>query len=287
MSVSIVQWVGGKGSQLDELLPLIPYSRGYCEPFGGGGSVLMNRVRSPLEIYNDLNLDIVSLFRCVQDRALFEALWHRLQYTMWSKDEFRRALFIQKAGREGDPRVGWIDRAWALFVIQNMGISGSHSKSEGNWSRSLADDKNTEKWQSRLARLDPVHRRFAQVQIDSQDALDCIRYWDCADMVFYIDPPYVLDTRGNRVYYEFEMDEQEHVNLVDLLLEVEGMVVLSGYDHPVYDRLTEAGWHAHEYKAYGFAKIVSADEGEAKPVRKERVWRNPSCMTQSVQLSLL
>lgn len=287
MALSVVQWVGGKGNQLDDLLPLIPYDHGYCEPFGGGASVLMNRSRSEVEVYNDLNLDVVALFRCLQDPVLFITLANRLYRTPWAKDEFRRALYMQQAGRMGDPAVSWIDRAWALVVIQNMGISGAHSKTEGNWSRSLADDKNTEKWQARLEKLEAVHMRFRNVQVDSQDALACMNYWDAPTMVFYVDPPYVLDTRGNRIYYEFEMDETEHKQMVDVLLQLQGAVVLSGYDSPIYDPLIEAGWETTEYKAYGYAKIVAAAEGEVKPMRKERIWRNPRCLSRGVQLSLL
>lgn len=286
MSVSVVQWVGGKGQQLADLLPLIPYDRGYVEPFGGGGVVLMNRRRSDLEVYNDLNADVVSLFRVCQDPAFFAAFAHRVQTTPWSKDEFRRALYIQQASRSGEP-VNVLDRAWALYVIQNMGISGSHSKSEGNWSRSLADSKNTVKWYHRFEKLERVHERFRYVQIDSQDAMDCLRYWDKPDVVHYVDPPYVLDTRGGRAYYEYEMANEDHVAMVQVLLSLTGKVVLSGYDHPVYAPLQQAGWELRTYAAHAYARIVAADRGETKPERVEAVWRNPQCVGANRQLSLL
>lgn len=286
MSVSVVQWVGGKGQQLSDLLHLIPYARGYVEPFGGGGVVLMNRHRSDLEVYNDLNADVVSLFRVCQDPAWFTMFQHRVEFTPWSKDEFRRAIYIQQEARKPDSTVNIIDRAWALYVIQNMGISGSHSKSEGNWSRSLADSKNSIKWYKRFEKLDEVHRRFRYVQIDSQDALACMRYWDAPDVVHYVDPPYVLDTREGRAYYEYEMADDEHVALVETLLSLQGAVVLSGYQHPVYAPLEAAGWENRHYAAHAYAKIVDHAKGEVKPVRIEAVWRNPKCLAATRQLAL-
>jgi DNA adenine methylase len=286
VTLTLVQWVGGKGNQLNDLLPLIPYDHGYCEPFGGGASVLMNRPRSEVEVYNDINGDVVALFRCMQDYDAFKLLQRRVEHTLWSKEEFRDAIAIQQAGRHGDRSVTMIDKAWALLVIQNQGVSGTHCKSEGNWSRSFMDSKNTEKWLVRQGKLEAVHQRFRYVQVDSQDALSCMTYWDAPDMVFYVDPPYVLDTRGNRLYYENELQLGEHEEMVKVLLKLKGKVVLSGYQSAVYDPLEAHGWEATEYKAYGYSKLVRATDQEEKPLRIERVWRNPAALTSNVQMHL-
>ncbi len=286
-----MQWFGGKGSQLADLLPLIPETRGYVEPFGGGGSVLMNRPPSKLEVYNDLNDEIVTLFRVLQDPEKFALFANRIESTLWSKAEFRHAIAIQRGHASGEWNglcITDIDRAWALYVIQNQGISGTHSKSEGNWSRSKLDNKNCDKWKRLKERLAPVHQRFMAVQIDSQDALDCIAYWDAPDVTFYIDPPYVLDTReGSGKQYEHEMENADHEALIDVLLGVQGPVVLSGYDHRLYDPLVGAGWDTHLYHARASTKVASAAAGEGKPERVECVWRNPQAMSHVVQGRLL
>lgn len=283
VNLSLVQWFGGKGSQLADLLPLIPETRGYVEPFGGGGSVLMNRPPSKLEVYNDLNGEIVNLFRVMADPELFEAFAERIHWTLWSKDEFRTAIEIQKCEKFHP-----VERAWALYVIQNQGISGTHSKSEGNWSRSKLDNKNCDKWRRLKERLEPIHKRFMGVQIDSQDALKCIQYWDAPDVTFYVDPPYVLETReGSGKQYEVEMENADHIALVDVLLGVAGPVVLSGYDHPVYEPLVAAGWSLTQYRARASTKVAHGDQGEGKPPRVECVWRNPQAMAHVRQGRLL
>jgi DNA adenine methylase len=269
--LSLVQWVGGKGLQLDDLLPFVPYTQTYVEPFGGGASILLNRRRSPVEVYNDLNGDVVNLFRVMRSNWHYPHLEEALALTMFSKAEFAQAINIlttEERDVNGPPDVM---RAWAIYVVQNMGISGKHAKSVGNWSRSKQDSKNTSRWWGRFDKLAALHERLRDVQIDHQDAIDCMVYWDSPDTTFYVDPPYVLSTRDAE-YYEHEMDDETHGLMVRCLLELEGAVVLSGYDHEVYEPLVEAGWRKDVYGAAAHTKISGA--GVAKPRRVECVWRN-------------
>lgn len=271
MALSVIQYVGGKGTHLSELLPLIPYGRGYCEPYGGGASLLLNRRRSEVEVYNDLNGDIVNIFEVMRDPELWPILEEMLAVTMFSKGQFQIALKVSQDPMPApDDGLGRVHRAWATYVIHNMGISGKLHRTDGNWSRSKASSGNTERWWRRFERLTELHDRMKFVQIDAQDALGCIRYWDDPSMVFYVDPPYVLSTRGGTTYYAVEQDDDHHQELVETLLGVRGAVVLSGYDHPIYEPLTEAGWIKDLYSK---AAIMTVGE-EGKPKRVECVWRN-------------
>lgn len=271
MSLSLISYVGGKGRQLNELLPLIPQSRCFVEAFGGGASVLLNRERSEVEVYNDLNGNLINLFRVVKDRSSFAEFQRLVELTLWSKDEFAEALRVLY---DGSPRTP-VEKAWAFYTIQNMGISGKLHRTVGNWSRSQQDSGNTERWWGRLEKLGAIHERLKFVQIDHQPALDCIQYWDSPDTTFYLDPPYVLDTRHQK-YYDIEMEDEEHVQLVDALLNVKGSVVLSGYEHPLYDPLADAGWQVWRYPTVASMRVTS--EQELKPKRTEVVWRNPQAV---------
>lgn len=277
MALSLVSYVGGKGRQLNELLPLIPRTRCYVEAFGGGASVLLNRERSDIEVYNDLNGNLVNLFRVVKDREKFAQFERLVELTLWAKDEFAEALRVLYSGVEATD----VTRAWAFYTIQNMGISGKLHRSVGNWSRATQGDgaPNVERWWKRLEKFDAIHRRLLGVQVDSQPAMECIKYWDSPETTFYLDPPYVLDTRKGAKYYDYEMEDEEHVELVDTILAVQGPVVLSGYEHPLYDRLVEAGWQVWRYPASA-SMTVSADE---KPKRVEVVWRNPQAVDKAGQ----
>ncbi|RMD57691.1 DNA adenine methylase [Candidatus Parcubacteria bacterium] len=239
------QWYGGKGNIANRIVPLLPPGQVYVEPYCGMASVFWHLPQPyPVEVLNDLNGDIVNLFRCLQDPERFERFKHRITWTLYSLDEFRRALEILKTSDDPD------ERAWAFFVAHNQGFSGRASK-EGNWSRVFVSDRsmahNTNKWRGRIKLLQHWHDRLTRVQIDNRDALEVIRYWDSEKTVFYIDPPYILGTRVDGKAYEHECEDEHHQQLVEMLLGIEGSAVLSGYDNEIYHKLEDAGWERHEF----------------------------------------
>ena len=68
--VILFGWYGGKFSHLDWLLPRLPKCHHYCEPFAGSAAVLLNRLPSPVETYNDLDGEVVNFFRVCRDQGL-------------------------------------------------------------------------------------------------------------------------------------------------------------------------------------------------------------------------
>lgn len=266
-SLSLIRWAGGKGRQLGDLLPLIPHTKTYVEPFGGGASVLLNRAKSPVEVYNDLDGSLVNLFQVVRDDRLFAEFAHKLDWVLYAKEEFVEA--IESYDDQDKSRV---DRAVLFYTMLNQGISGKRLASPGDWARGRLDNL-ADRFVLRQQKLGDVHRRLRGVQIESRDALDILQEWDGPETVFYCDPPYVLDTRNKRKYYAVEPGDEYHVQLVDVLLAVKGMVILSGYDHAVYERLGEAGWVTDLYGASAVMEVVKA-KGEKKG-RTEIVYRNP------------
>jgi len=272
-----IQYYGGKGHTAHWIMPFLPSGKVYVEPYCGAASLFWH-LRPPrkVEVLNDLDGDIVNLFRVLQDEALFERLAHRLTWTLYSVDEFRQAL----ANESTEP----VDRAWATFVQQNQGFGGI-AKTEGNWSRAFVSNRGmaetTNKWRGRLAYLDAWHARLSRVQLDHRDALDVIRYWDSPDTVFYLDPPYIADTRaaGNLDVYAIEASDAHHQALVAILLGLRGQAALSGYDHPICEPLGAAGWQVHRMKTACFAASRARGSGLqgkgaalAKVPRTEVLW---------------
>jgi DNA adenine methylase len=237
------RWPGGKGNWASWIVKYVPAGRTYVEPFAGAASVFWHLQKPfPVEVLNDIDGDIVNFYRVIQDNAKFEILLHRLLFTPYARAEFRRALRVLRNREASD-----IDRAWAFFVRQNQSISGV-GRHEGNWSRSITNTRNgmastTSQLRSRLKLLAQWHDRISRVQIDNIDGIECIIYWDTIDTVFYVDPPYIPETRRHRSLYRNEPDLSYHEHLVEALLQVKGKVLLSCYDHPVYKPLTDAGWH--------------------------------------------
>ncbi len=256
--------------------------RPYCEPYMGAASLFFARPPAPVEVLNDLDGDLVNLFRCLQDPKTFPELKHRLLYTLYSRAEFERALEILNDPSVTDP----VLRAWAFFVALNQGFGGKKPRSIGDWGRTFKTQRGcagtTNEWMMRLSMLDDWHLRLLRAQIECRDALEVIRYWDNPEAVFYVDPPYHPDTCIDKNAYVVETDHEHHVRLVETLLQCKGAVVLSGYDHPVYASLVEAGWTVTRYKtachAAGHTResnILGEGAACARVPRTEVVWANP------------
>lgn len=268
MALSVVHWAGGKGKQLDYLLPLIPVTRLYVEPFGGGGSVLLNRPISEIEVYNDLDGELVNLFEVLRGDDSYRSFRRRVAFLPYSRAEFERSLAGVRAGITVDP----VERAVQFYTVLNQSVSGKRLASNGDWSRNRTVN-NADRWFVRQEGLAAVHERVRNVQLENRDALDIIRQWDSDDTTFYLDPPYVLETRGRNRYYAVEPGDDFHRELVDVLVGVKGAAVLSGYDHQIYTRLMEKGWHTDSYGQTTTMDIAESLRGRVKG-RVEVVYRN-------------
>lgn len=265
-NLSLVRWAGGKGRQLNDLLPLIPHSKIYCEPFGGGASVLLNRPKMGVECYNDLDASLVNLFQVVRDDDSFTEFAHKLGWMLYAKEDFTHAT-----KHYDDTDYSPVVRAVLFYTMLNQSISGKRLAASGDWARGRLDNL-ADRFVARQEKLGAIHKRLRGVQIECRDALDILQEWDGPNTVFYCDPPYILDTRSKRKYYAVEPGDKYHEELVDVLLSVKGMVVLSGYDHPIYSRLGEHGWVTDMYGARATMEVVKAEGNKQK--RKEVVWRN-------------
>lgn len=275
-NLSLIRWAGGKGRQLPSLLPLIPEGEIYVEPFGGGASVLLNRPRSKIEVYNDLDDAVVNLFQVIRDDELFRSFKRAVSLMPYSRSEFERSIHFDSVS---DP----VLRAVAFYTVINQSISGKRLARKGDWARGRLDNL-ADRWFERQGKLVEIHERFKHVQIECRDALDILQEWDTDRTVFYCDPPYVLETRSKRKYYAVEPGDEYHERLVEVLCGVKGCVVLSGYNHPVYRRLLEEGWWTDEYGAIATMEVVG--EGEVKQRRVEIVFRNRSAAESAIKRPL-
>jgi DNA adenine methylase len=242
-----VRWYGGKGQVYKKIGPLVPWSKIYCEPYCGAASLYWHLKPREVEVLNDLHSEIINLFRVLQNKEQFLELQHRLTWTAYSLDEFRLALEMETRQEELSP----VERAWAFFVRQNQGFAGK-AESEGEWGRAFGSCRKmagtASKWRNKLRILPWWHNRISRCQLDNRDALEVIRYWDSPDTTFYLDPPYVLNTRVRKQAYKHEQPDKHHNELVELLLGIQGQALLSGYDSPVYKPLEDAGWKRWSFK---------------------------------------
>lgn len=261
----VMRYHGAKFRLAPWILGFFPPHQTYVEPYGGAAGVLMQKPRVYAEVYNDLDDDIVNVFRVLQDKDACETLTRLIKLTPYARREFELAY---------ETSLEPIERARRTLVRASMGF-GSSGSTKGN-TGFRSDMQRTYGTASHLwAEYPDVVANFCQrlqgVLIENRPALECIRQYDHAETLHYIDPPYVLDTRvtmGHR-YYRHEMNDAEHEALLNTLLALDGYVIVSGYETELYDDYLRA-WEKHRTKA----RISS---GRGTSIRTECLWLNPRC----------
>ena len=219
------------------LLPLIPKHRIYVEAFGGAGALLFAKPRSAVEVYNDIDSGLVNLYRVLRDPESFQQLYKKAVLTPYSREEFY--TMRETWSQTEDP----VERAYRYYVVARMSFAGIFGNSWALWvaqsSRGISGA--TRSYLSALERLPEIHQRLSVVQIEHLDFRRIFQIYDSPETFFYLDPPYVPETR-RAGEYAHEMSLEDHRELVGILLKIQGRALLSGYQHEVYGPLEEAGW---------------------------------------------
>lgn len=262
-----IRYLGGKWRLAPWIIQNLPSHDVYIEPFGGGGNVLLRKERSTVEIYNDLDDDLVNLFRVLRSPGPAEALIRQLELTPFARAEWSAAY-----EETAEP----IERARRLIVRSFMGHSSCASRIDrttGFRACNLAANADPAKsWATYPEALRLVIARFAGVAIEQLPAEQLIQQRDGPEVLFYVDPPYVQSTRSAKQTrcapsngYRHELDDGQHEALLEILVGCEGKVVLSGYPSPLYDRLLK-GWTVVQREAMA--------DGARR--RTENLWLNPA-----------
>jgi DNA adenine methylase len=223
----ILRYHGGKWRLADWIISHFPTHRIYVEPFGGAASVLLKKPRSYSEVYNDLDDEIVNVFRVMQCPTMRARLIEMLRFTPCARAEFNLAW---------EPTTDLVESARRVIIRAQMGFgsAGATKGSTGFRANARTKGRGTTEvtdWLKYQEALPPIIERMCGVQIENRPALDVIRTNDTDDALFYVDPPYLHNTRmmdGGMCYYRHEMTNEEHAELLDRLNQVIGMVVLNG-----------------------------------------------------------
>lgn len=275
-----IRYHGGKFRLAPWVMEFFPDHRIYVEPFGGAAGVLIQKPRAYSEVYNDLDGDLVNFFRVVQNAGLRTQLIESLVMTPYAREEFELAW---------KPSDDSLERARRLIIRAQMGF-GSAGATKGTTGFRIDTKRDYETaqhvWAQYPSNMAALGQRLTGVLIENRPAIDILLAHDTPDTLFYVDPPYVHETRcrinmGTARGYRHEMTDDDHLALLDALQTVQGMVVLSGYPHPIYDKALE-GWERREKSAR-----ISGGRGTA--MRTECVWINPACSRsrKTVQLRMI
>lgn len=264
-----LRYHGGKFRLAPWILQFFPRHTAYVEPFGGAASVLLQKDPVAAECYNDLDDRIVRFFRVLRDPVQSAELERRLRLTPYARAELEWSF---------DPGTDEIDQAHRLVVRSFLGHgSDSATRSTRTGFRSRLTDGRalpSSEWSTWPDAIAAFRDRLRAVLIENDDALRIIDRMDSRSTLIYCDPPYVISARTGAASsrssttngYRHEMTDVEHESLSGRLRECIGMVVVSGYPSPLYERLYR-GWESHR----------TSHVADRAAMRTEVVWLNHAC----------
>lgn len=246
----VMRYHGGKWRLADWIISFFPEHQIYVEPFGGAASVLMRKPPVFAEIWNDLDDEVVHLFRLLRDPVTAHELRRRCELTPYARTEFDDAYLPTD-----DP----IERARRLLIRSWMGHGASGVRAHRTGFRVNPHRQRTTSamdWFGWPSEIPLFCARLEKVKIERRPAAKLIAAQDREGVLIYCDPPYVFSTRsqkrvGNDLYhgYRHELTDADHAALLEQLVACRSMIVLSGYSSELYHRAL-AGWTRHETKAF-------------------------------------
>lgn len=256
-------WYGGKFSHLDFILPHLPEDAiHFCDVFGGSAAILINRKPAQLETYNDLDSELVNFFETLRNQSA--KLIKAISLTPFSREELIKAC-------RSEPNLSKLERARRFYVRARQTRTGlAQTSSEGRWAHCVLTSRAgmsgaVSRWLGAIDGLPEIVQRLQRIQIENAPALEIIERYDTEETLFYLDPPYVHESRGDSSAYGYEMTDEEHTELAELLHSIKGRAVLSGYRSGLYDTLF-AEWTRID------APLKTCNSSKGK--RQESLWLN-------------
>jgi len=210
----------------------------YVEPFFGGGQFFFFKPPSKREVINDSNLHLMQMWETIKSSP--KPLIEILRKMPYEESTFDWARYSSISGSAEE-------HAAKTFILyrQSLGARGkSFAKSSGSRLRRGMPD-NQSAWLSALDLIQSNSERLQKVDIMTGNAIDVLQNYDGSASFFYLDPPYLPETRVSKRVYENEMSYEDHEKLLDTILTLKGRIMLSGYDSPLYNKYLK-GWQREE-----------------------------------------
>lgn len=239
-----------------------PKHRIFTECYGGGANVLLRKARVYAEVYNDLDAEIVNVFRVLRDDAKAARLAQALKLTPFARDEYEVS---------NDPSEDDVEQARRTIVRSLMGFSSAAASGRSTGFRANSNRSGTtpaRDWMTYPESVPLFVERLRGVIIENRPALEVIAQHDSPETLHYVDPPYVHETRqfhgSSAAQYRYEMTDADHIEMLEALQKLKGAVVLSGYPCDLYDDALK-----------GWTRIQKKTQAETASERTEVLWISP------------
>lgn len=246
-----LDYFGGKWKVASKIISLFPPHKTFVDVFMGAASITLRKPQSKNEIINDLNHEVTNFFTVLRDQNA--ELLSLLRRTPYSREEYHRARTNSEDMLEQARRT--VVKAW-------FGIGDSLDNKTGFRVSLSQGGSTTGPWVDYVDYLHLYAARLRGVIIENLDYLDLITRYDKSDTLFYFDPPYIESARSKKHAYRIDWEFKNHEEFVQVIQNIKGMAVVSGYMGKPYDKLA---WPKTTFKA-------TSQSGE----RTECLWIKPA-----------
>lgn len=265
-----LRYFGGKWRIAPWIISHFPKHTIYCEPFCGSASILLRKERSTHEVLNDKDKEVINFFDILRTRT--QEFADAIALTPFSRYELQRSY---------EPSGDRFEQA-RRFYLQCWQAYGSNLKRRTGWST----EKSSRNWITRVdlwnrlpEHIAVIADRLKSVRLENNDAIDVIKLWDSKEALFYVDPPYVSSTRSKswkKEAYKTDIPDTYHAELAEVLHNIKGMAIVSGYESEMYDELFK-GWKKFS---------IQARTTKTTTIKTEVIWLSPRCFKNANQHSL-
>ena len=260
-------YYGGKYSKLDFILPNLPKTKMFVDVFGGSAAVILNKKPCEKNIYNDLSSRVCTFFRQLRDNS--DEIIRLLKLTPYSREEFEKSF--------DDGKFSDVEIARRFFVQISMVFNSVPDGAKSSWKSPNEKRAYNLTYLNTVNNLELLIERLRTIAIENAPAIEIIKRYDNKETLFYIDPPYVYSERKYKSkIYDYEMTDEEHIELIELLKNIEGRAVISGYDSKLYNDNLD-GW----FKIKNKPTLVPTSTQSGNPrAQVETLWLNFDPETQ-------
>jgi len=252
-----IKYFGGKGTMFNNIIEYFPKRETYntyIEPFGGSYSIGLKKDPVEIEIYNDMEQNVYSLYKVLSDPYMYRIFKEKCDLALYSED--LRAEFKESLKCNDLPIV---ERAFCFFYVNRTSHNGVGGFSRNTYIR-RGMSKSISDFLSSIDRLDVLHDRLSRVIVCNTDGMELIRKYNAPNVFIYCDPPYEQSTRTS-TRYMVDMDRNGHIDFLNASIESKSKILISGYDCDLYDRLSENGFTKVSFE-------VKTIDGNFKPKTK-------------------
>lgn len=238
---------------MPKLLSLIPEHTCYVEVFGGAAAVLLNKPPSPIEVFNDIDSELVNLFEVIRDDV--DAFLRRADFLLYSRELYRRwGDDLEQHTTPEDP----VERAVRFWYVVRSAFGAHPSK---GWAFATRQPRNSGLvLQNALAKIRMIHDRLKSVEIDHLDFRRCIRNRDTPSTFLLLDPPY-LDTCQYRAG-NFTLDD--HRDLTEILREAKSKWLMTVGIHPKIRELYRGFPQSSVTSSMAVKKVIGGKRGRLR-----------------------